>query len=74
MANSADPDLQKPTDLDLHCLQKQGIFRFSRTRVKNFFLLRYKIKASKFSQTSMVPTTLGSWKYVLVMGVSATEG
>ena len=26
--------LQKPTDLDLHCLQRQGISRFSRTRVK----------------------------------------
>ena len=26
--------LQKPTDLDLHCLQKQGISWFSRTRVK----------------------------------------
>ena len=25
--------LQKPTDLDLHCLQKQGISGFSRTRV-----------------------------------------
>ena len=41
MANSADPDqiassgmkFQKPTDLDLHCLQKQDISRFSRTRV-----------------------------------------
>ena len=32
MANSADSD-QKPTDLDLHCLQRQGISRFSRTRV-----------------------------------------
>ena len=31
MANSADPD-QKPTDLDLHCLQRQGISGFSRTR------------------------------------------
>ena len=29
--------LQKPTDLDLHCLQRQGISGFSRTRVK--FLL-----------------------------------
>ena len=28
--------LQKPTDLDLHCLQKQGISGFSRTRVKGF--------------------------------------
>ena len=40
MANSADPD--KPTDLDLHCLQRQDsanpdqldISGFSRTRVK----------------------------------------
>ena len=41
MANSADPDqlasetvLQKPTDLDLSSLQRQGISGFSRTRVK----------------------------------------
>ena len=27
--------LQKPTDLDLHCLQMQGIFGFSRTRIKS---------------------------------------
>ena len=30
MANSADPDQlasQKPTDLDLHCLQMQGMIR-----------------------------------------------
>ena len=27
--------LQKPTDLDLHCLQRQGISGFSRTRVNN---------------------------------------
>ena len=35
MANSADPDqlaFQKPTDLDLHCLQRQDISGFSRTR------------------------------------------
>ena len=34
MANSADPDqsAQKPTDLDLHCLQRQDISGFSRTR------------------------------------------
>ena len=35
MANSANPD-QKPTDLDLHCLQRQGISGFSRTRVKEY--------------------------------------
>ena len=37
MANSADPDLlasEKPTNLDLHCLQRQDIYGFSRTRVK----------------------------------------
>ena len=49
MANSADPDqlasseanqiswlLQKPTDLGLHCLQRQCISWFSRTRVKSW--------------------------------------
>ena len=34
MANSADPDQLASTDLDLHCLLRQGISRFSRTRVK----------------------------------------
>ena len=37
MANSADLDqlaFQRPTDMDLHCLQRQGISGFSRTRVK----------------------------------------
>ena len=29
--------LQKPTDLALHCLQRQGIIGFSRTRVKKAF-------------------------------------
>ena len=42
MANSADPDqrlLQKPTDLDLNSLQRQGISRFSRTRVKKYLMI-----------------------------------
>ena len=30
--------LQKPTDLDLHCLQRQSISGFSRTRVKIFLI------------------------------------
>ena len=39
MANSADPVQLASSDLDLHCLQKQGISRFSRTRVKkNIYL------------------------------------
>ena len=29
--------LQKPTDLDLHCLQRQGISGFSRTRVNTIY-------------------------------------
>ena len=34
MANNADPDqLASSTDVDLHCLQRQGISGFSRTRV-----------------------------------------
>ena len=33
MTNSAAPD-QLASDLDLHCLQRQGISEFSRTRVK----------------------------------------
>ena len=40
MTNSVDPDqlassvfLLKSTDLDLHCLQRQSISRFSRTRI-----------------------------------------
>ena len=35
MANSADPDQLASSDLDLHCLQRQGtcISGFSRTRV-----------------------------------------
>ena len=32
MANSADPD-QMPTDMDLHCLQMQGVSGLSRTGV-----------------------------------------
>ena len=32
MANSADPDQLASKDLDLHCLQRQGISGFSRTK------------------------------------------
>ena len=57
MTNSADPDqlasseAQTPTDLDLNCLQKQGICGFSRTRVKMGLVIlktkRYKLHLSK---------------------------
>ena len=43
MINSVDPDqlasLQKPTDLDLHCFQRQGTSWFSRTQVNTCKLL-----------------------------------
>ena len=41
MANSADPDQlasEEANDLDLHCLQRQGLSGFSRTRVKVYAL------------------------------------
>ena len=38
MANSADPD-QKPTDLDLHCLQRQDISGFSRTKAASLIVV-----------------------------------
>ena len=37
--NSVDPD-QMPSDLDLHCFQRQCLSWFSRTRV-NFFKFKY---------------------------------
>ena len=36
MTNSADPD-QLASDLNLHCLQRQGISGFSRTRVSRLY-------------------------------------
>ena len=41
MANSADPD-QKPTDLDLHCLLRQGMSYSAREG-----LIMYQLKSSK---------------------------
>ena len=39
MTNSADPDLKKQTDLDLHCLQRQGMTCSAREGLNG---LRYK--------------------------------
>ena len=42
MVNSVDPDQlasQKPTGLDLHSLQRQGISGFSRTRANDLLFL-----------------------------------
>ena len=39
MANSVDPDHLASSDLDLHCLQRQDISGFSRTRVNDLVSL-----------------------------------
>ena len=57
MANSADPDqlassswlLKKPTDLDLHCLQRQGISGINRTRVKIVNVFYHPVKAQNLN-------------------------
>ena len=66
MTNSADPD--QLASSDLHCLQRQGISRFSRTRVK----LLTKEKTEIFSHTHSVPHTHGVEKslFFLVSGKS----
>ena len=50
MANSVDPDQLaslKPTDLDLHCLQRQDISGFSRTRVKSTHNIHFYVELEK---------------------------
>ena len=57
MANSADPDQlasEKPTDLDLHFLQRQGIFKFRRTGVKSGVVLTVKIEYGKCLKMSNI--------------------
>ena len=43
--------MKKPADLDLHCLQRQGISRFSRTRVK---VLQQKVDRDSDGKAGMV--------------------
>ena len=59
MANSADPDQvasQKPTDLDLHCLQMQGISGFSRTRVKSLSEERVQLSIFCKKESNLIST------------------
>ena len=46
--------LQKPTDLDLHCLQKQGISAFSMTRVKREFNISMRLFHRQLLQISLI--------------------
>ena len=41
--------LKKPTDLDLHCLQRQGISGFSRTRVNKSCIISGKEEDEELS-------------------------
>ena len=70
MTNSADPDQlasQKPTDLDIHCLQRQGISGFSRTMVKFFVSMEMDIKLANCNFLSTHITT-----HVLLTGEAET--
>ena len=58
MTNSADPD-QKPTDLDLHCLQRQGISGFSRTRVN---IYKYMWREKEFAKKSQKRNNSGQYR------------
>ena len=52
MANSADSDqLSSSEDLELDCLQRQVISRFSRTRVNNLYALS---RAVFFVQSTLI--------------------
>ena len=41
--------IQKPTDLDLHCLQRQSISGFSRTRVKTHLYISTELIRDTFA-------------------------
>ena len=53
--------LQKPTDLDLHCLQRQGISTFSKTSV-------YKCKKNNFLHAEPAPSA-----NLIVLGFNNTS-
>ena len=69
--------LQKPTDLDLQCLQMQGISRFSRTRVNikpclsgfnvNSKIILQKSQSSSFSDFLIFGPTLSDLFWFLVL-------
>ena len=59
--------LQKPTDLDLYCLQRQGISRFSRTRVKSLenMCCGYSVEVSHWSTSNEYPQQYVSWRTII---------
>ena len=57
--------LKKPTDLDLHCLQKQGISRFSRTRL-NWAVSCEKVSSSNFLHIPKVSSVCSPFKQSII--------
>ena len=51
--------LKKPTDLDLHCLQRQGISGFSRTWVKAFLEFKSPTEILKPASKCLILSMLG---------------
>ena len=74
-ANSADPD-QKPADLDLHCLQRQEISGFSRTRVKritcdsNDHAHNWKNLSDKFSGSDLLGSANKAQSVSLILNLN----
>ena len=65
MTNSADPDL------DLHCLQRQGISRFSRTRVNYFGVVKVIVVSSTASSHPRGEGE-GEYWFPVCIGISVT--
>ena len=53
--------LQKPTDLDLHCLQRQAISGFSRTRVNLVWYWKRLYKNNDSNANSHVCNAMSDW-------------
>ena len=63
--------LQKPTDLDLHCLQRYDIFGFSRTRV-NLYWFIWSLKCQKnLQQTPFLFLFTFQWKHELIFHLNS---
>ena len=70
MINSGEPDqLASSINLDLYCLQKQGTFRFSRTRAKNPLKL-YNITINRKDPDV---TVIWSFDFCICIGVSSDD-
>ena len=65
MANSADPDQLASSDLDLDCLQMQGISGFSMTRVKTGLIVFFLFSSQIFGTLIRYGKTKNSYMYTV---------